>query len=210
MKISEVWVEGYCIDDEGMGIADHAAMGKHAQQSGSCPLCEAGYGFDDSFDVADDDGCDDEFDDEEFGLESCGLSDGEKYGKKSQPMSKGKKNKELGRRGEAAAARYLEHIGYEIVERNWECKYGEADIVAYDEETLVFVEVKTRTSIKKGFPSEAVTPEKRHRYEQIAACYLADCHECDFPVRFDVIGLLVVSPDRAMIKHTVNAFGWEK
>ena len=125
--------------------------------------------------------------------------------------SKGKKhNKVLGRRGEEAAARYLELKGYEILERNWACPMGEADIIARDGCTVVLVEVKTRTSIDKGLPSEAVSPQKRARYEKIACWYLSDYEYVDVPVRFDVIALLVSAPDRALMRHYVNAFqaGW--
>ena len=116
-------------------------------------------------------------------------------------------NKELGIKGEAAAVRYLEHVGYEIVERNWKCPAGEADIIALDEEALVFCEVKTRTSLKRGFPSESVDEKKRARYEKIAAWYLRAYDVGSRPVRFDVIAVLVVNDDRAMIRHYVNAFG---
>ena len=115
-------------------------------------------------------------------------------------------NKELGRRGEDAAARYLERFGYEILDRNWSCPAGEADIVARDLDTLVFCEVKTRTSIAKGFPSESVDTEKRARYEKIAAWYLRDYEYVNVPVRFDVVALLVIAEDRALIKHYCNAF----
>lgn len=119
----------------------------------------------------------------------------------------GVKNQKIGRRGEAAAARYLELKGYEIVERNWTCPAGEADIIAYDEGTLVFVEVKTRTNLEKGLPAEAVTPEKRARYEKIAAWFLRSVDVCDTPVRFDVVSLLVACEDRALVRHYVNAYG---
>ena len=118
-------------------------------------------------------------------------------------------NQEIGARGEMAAIRYLERVGYRVIERNWSCPFGEADIIALDDETLVFIEVKTRTGISKGFPSEAVDARKRSRYEKIAAWYLKDYAEVDIPVRFDVIALLVVSPRRAFMKHYVNAFGVE-
>lgn len=117
------------------------------------------------------------------------------------------KNKELGRRGEEAAARFFERRGYEILEQNWTCSAGEADIIALDEDTLVFAEVKTRTSTDKGFPSEAVDAVKRDRYERIAALYLRDYPVCDTAVRFDIVSILVVGPDRALIRHHVNAFG---
>ena len=119
-------------------------------------------------------------------------------------------NVEMGRWGEEAAARYLERVGYEILERNWTCQFGEADIIARDGCALVFIEVKTRTGIEKGFPSEAVDAEKRARYEKIAAWYLRDYEYVDVPVRFDVIALLVIAEDRAFMKHYVNAYGVER
>ena len=115
-------------------------------------------------------------------------------------------NKKLGRRGEKAAARYLELRGYDIVEKNWECPAGEADIIAFDGCTLVFVEVKTRKNISKGFPSEAVTQEKRARYEKIAAWFLHEHAFVDVPVRFDVVAILVVADDRAFVRHYEGAF----
>ena len=115
-------------------------------------------------------------------------------------------NQEIGRRGENAAVRFLEKSNYEILERNWSCPAGEADIIARDLDTLVFCEVKTRTSISKGFPSESVDADKRARYEKIAAWYLRDYEFVDVPVRFDVVALLVVAEDRALIKHYCNAF----
>lgn len=127
-------------------------------------------------------------------------------------MGKGRKsnnhNKRVGARGEDAAARYLECFrGYEILERNWKCPAGEADIIALDGVTLVFVEVKTRTNLKKGLPSDSVTPKKRNRYEKIAAWYSSECNFVDMPVRFDIIGILVSADDRAVLRHYVNAFG---
>ena len=123
------------------------------------------------------------------------------------PRSDARYNKNLGMRGEDAAARYLCKLGYDILERNWKCPAGEADIIARDGDTIVFIEVKTRTGISKGFPAEAVNAEKRSRYEKIAAWYLSDCDDVDVPVRFDVVALLVVSSSRAFMKHYVNAFG---
>lgn len=113
---------------------------------------------------------------------------------------------ELGIRGERAAARYLECRGYEILERNWSCFAGEADIIAMDGDTLCFVEVKTRRGLDKGFPAEAVTRAKRTRYENIAACYLHDHHYCDIAVRFDIMSLVVLDDHRAFLRLHTNAF----
>lgn len=114
----------------------------------------------------------------------------------------------LGDRGEEAACELLKRRGYIILERNWTCVAGEADIVARDEDgTLVFVEVKTRSSLKHGLPSEAVTPKKRARYERIAGYFLADYDGMECRVRFDVISILALPNGRALVRHYINAFG---
>lgn len=114
---------------------------------------------------------------------------------------------ELGKRGEEAAACFLQRREYEILDRNWKCIAGEADIVAFQDDTLCFIEVKTRKDAQKGFPSEAVDTRKRSRYERIAACYLKDHDYADVRVRFDIIAILVLGEDRAFLRHHLNAFG---
>lgn len=114
--------------------------------------------------------------------------------------------KELGRKGERAAVRFLKNRGYEILETNWVCFAGEADIIALDGSTLCFVEVKARTGVQKGFPSEAVNAKKRDRYEKIAACYLQTYHKTELSVRFDVISILVLSDNHAFLRLHTNAF----
>ncbi|MEA5019459.1 MAG: YraN family protein [Gordonibacter sp.] len=127
--------------------------------------------------------------------------------KQIEPARSSKRhNVDLGRRGEDAAVRFLDRRGYDILERNWTCVAGEADIIARDDDTLVFIEVKTRSSIEKGLPSEAVDKTKRQRYERIAAHFLQNYEVTDVIVRFDVISLVTVSPDRALVRHHINAF----
>jgi putative endonuclease len=116
-------------------------------------------------------------------------------------------NREIGRRGEDAAARFLERRGYDILERNWTCEFGEADIIARNETAIVFVEVKTRTDEQLGLPEEAVGPEKRKRYERIAAAYLRDNDTSEVAIRFDIIAILVIATDRALVRHHINAWG---
>lgn len=124
----------------------------------------------------------------------------------SVDLPQGKRNKALGARGEEAAARFLRKRGYEVVERNWTCFAGEADIIATDGESLVFAEVKTRRGIKRGFPSEAVDRAKQERYERIALAYVqGHCME-EVVVRFDVIAIVAVSEDRALVRHHRGAF----
>ena len=116
-------------------------------------------------------------------------------------------NIEIGRRGELAAREFLRRNGFNIIESNWKCSFGEADIVAIDEDSLVFIEVKTRSSMDQGFPCEAVTAKKRAKYEKIALAYLSNNTLRDMPVRFDVIDVIRLDHDRAFIRHHVNAFG---
>lgn len=115
----------------------------------------------------------------------------------------------LGKRGELAAARFLQRKGYEILETNWVCNAGEADIIAQEDDTLCFVEVKTRSNVERGVPAEAVNAKKRNRYERIAASYLTTYEDCDIRVRFDVISILVLSERRAFLRFHKNAFGTE-
>jgi putative endonuclease len=114
--------------------------------------------------------------------------------------------KRLGERGEDAAVAFLERSGLTIVERNWRCQSGEIDIVALDGETLVLCEVKTRRTAAKGTPEEAVTPAKQRRYGRLAAAYVQASSLENVSVRFDVITLLVVAEDRALLRHLRGAF----
>ncbi|WP_304426747.1 YraN family protein [uncultured Adlercreutzia sp.] len=129
--------------------------------------------------------------------------------KQPDPNAKGRRNRELGARGEEAAARFLRRNGYHILERNWSCFAGEADIIAIDEEALIFVEVKTRRSCDRGLPSEAVTRAKREKYERIALAYIQDNFFGEITVRFDVVSIVVMNGDRAFIRHRLGAFSAE-
>lgn len=73
--------------------------------------------------------------------------------------------------------------------------------------TLIFVEVKTRSNISLGLPEDAVGPKKRKKYEIIASMYLQDHDFVDMAVRFDVVAIMVLGKDKALIRHHVNAFG---
>lgn len=115
-------------------------------------------------------------------------------------------NRDLGKRGEDAASKFLYNRGYDILERNWRCKFGEADIIARDGDAIVFVEVKTRSGLEHGFPAEAVDHKKQERYERIALAYISDIDDVDIPIRFDVVSIVAIASDRALIRHHINAF----
>jgi putative endonuclease len=86
------------------------------------------------------------------------------------------KRKELGVWGETLAVQRLEMEGYRIRDRNWRTREGELDIVAQEEDTIVFVEVKARTGRTFGLPEEALTKKKRERLIKTALAYL-DAHQ---------------------------------
>lgn len=120
--------------------------------------------------------------------------------------------KELGRLGEDIAAQYLEHRDYEVIERNWTCPYGEADIIARcpDGGGVALVEVKTRFSrlgSNDTFPELAVNDDKLARYKLISMQYLAT-HPQEHLIRFDVIAINLSGPRRGHLRHICNAYQW--
>ena len=94
---------------------------------------------------------------------------------------------EFGKEGEDVAAQYLKEKGYKILDRTFACKRGEIDIVAFKDEQIIFVEIKSRTSTKYGLPSEAVTKEKIKHLLRTAETYLIIKNLMDIDVRIDVI-----------------------
>lgn len=96
----------------------------------------------------------------------------------------------LGRRGEQIAARHLRRCGYRILERNFRAAGAEIDLVAADRGTLVFVEVKTRSSPAFGTPAEAVDERKAARIHRAAGIYLRRVHAADRPTRFDLVAII--------------------
>ena len=98
---------------------------------------------------------------------------------------------ELGRRGEELAAAHLQERGLTVLARNWRCRYGELDVVARDGETLVVVEVKTRSGVGYGLPAEAVTGRKAARIRRLAAAWMAADGRRWTDVRFDVVAVVL-------------------
>jgi putative endonuclease len=97
---------------------------------------------------------------------------------------------EIGAHGEQLAVEYLHGLGLRIVARNWRCRYGELDVIAAEgADTLVFVEVKTRTGDGFGGVAEAVTPQKVRRIRRLAGLWLAGQESGWSQIRIDVIGV---------------------
>jgi putative endonuclease len=114
---------------------------------------------------------------------------------------------ELGRRGEALAAAWLEGQGLVVLARNWRCSEGELDIVATDRRVVVICEVKTRSGERFGSPFEAVTQGKRRKLRRLAMLWVIDSKVKGFPsLRFDVIGVLWRPGEQPTIEHRAEAF----
>jgi putative endonuclease len=94
-----------------------------------------------------------------------------------------------GKQGEEIAAQYLMNNGYRIVEKNYKNNFGEIDVVAFEGDTVVFVEVKARNTSCFGHPSEAVDLRKQQRLCKIAAAYLVGKRLTKHPIRFDVVSV---------------------
>ena len=107
---------------------------------------------------------------------------------------------DIGTLGENYAAELLKSKSYRIVERNWRWRRTEIDIIAWDQEILVFVEVKTRTYFQHGRPVEAITRAKMQLLAQAAGAYMRKINH-DWEVRFDSIAVQIFRDDSYAIEH---------
>jgi putative endonuclease len=115
--------------------------------------------------------------------------------------TKGTKRKELETRGEAAAVAYLERQGYRIAGVHWQCPAGQVDIIAWEGLDLVLVDVETRRTAKKDAVAKPVSEAKKRRLKRIATLWVIEHGVCPRQLRFDVITLLVITEDRALLRH---------
>ena len=115
--------------------------------------------------------------------------------------------------GERRAERYLRENNIRVIETNFRSKAGEIDIIAMEDKTILFVEVKTRADLSCGLPCESVDRRKRRRISKAAWMYIAmfgnrkllrDIDE----YRFDVIEILILNR-RAWLRHIRNAFSYD-
>jgi len=115
-------------------------------------------------------------------------------------------NTEIGRLGEELAVKFLLKAGYVILEQNWRFKKAEIDIIAKDQETLVFIEVKSRSNISFGQPEEFVDDSKESMMMDSAQRYM-EMIEYDWEIRFDIISVVF---DKSLkvrkIDHFKDAF----
>ena len=109
----------------------------------------------------------------------------------------------VGKRGEEKAVKLLRRRGYKILVRNYRCRHGEIDIVAFHRGEIVFVEVKSRTTDEKGSGLEAVTERKQRKIASVAAQFLAERGISERPCRFDVVAIAAV-PEAGDVKMKIE------
>ncbi len=124
------------------------------------------------------------------------------------PEMKMTKEKELGRRGEEAAFQFLKRKGYRIIQKNYVCKMGEMDIIAKEKDTLVFIEVKTRTSSLFGPPQLAVNFSKQRQLSKVALNYLKEKRLGDVKARFDVVAILLDQKEEVELIQNAFDLNW--
>lgn len=107
---------------------------------------------------------------------------------------------ELGKWGENCAADFLQHKGYTIIERDWKSGHHDIDIIAKNEDTLVFIEVKTRRNRLFGNPEEAIDYKKRLNLLSAINHYVKS-HRINVPVRFDIISIVGTIGSTPEIDH---------
>lgn len=114
------------------------------------------------------------------------------------------KHNELGKAGENSAAKFLAERKFILLHRNWRQGKHEVDIIALDGTVLVFVEVKTRSTYRFGFPDESVNAKKEKMLVEAAEIFL-ELENLENEIRFDLISI-VKNESQEKIYHIVDAF----
>jgi putative endonuclease len=118
-----------------------------------------------------------------------------------------KARRKLGINGENLALEFLERKGMQLFCRNFRVRRGEIDLIMWDKEELVFIEVRTRTDDHFGTPVETINNTKRHKIAQTARYFLQQKKiSPEVRCRFDLVGVLVREGATNKIEHVANAF----
>ncbi|MDF1520058.1 MAG: YraN family protein [Brevefilum sp.] len=113
--------------------------------------------------------------------------------------------KEIGNKGEKIAVDYLIDKGYLLLDRNYHTRYGELDLVMFENEMIVFVEVKTRTSASFGTPEEGITPSKLDHLQNAGLLWLQAHPESPDDWRIDAVSILLQKNGKIRdIRHFEN------
>jgi putative endonuclease len=117
---------------------------------------------------------------------------------------------ELGARGERIAEQHLVRRGLTVLDRNWRCPQGEIDLVLRDGDEVVFVEVKTRSSVAFGHPLEAITAAKLARLRRLAGAWCEAHPGVDGSrpgrIRIDAVAVIAPRDFPAVVEHLERVF----
>ena len=111
----------------------------------------------------------------------------------------------IGEHAESLACRHLTRHGMRLLTRNFHCRRGEIDLIMLDGDSLVFVEVRYRKSVRFGRAAETVSRNKQSRIIHCAQVYMQACNSWNKPARFDVVSIEGVADDLQIHWHK-NAF----
>lgn len=116
-------------------------------------------------------------------------------------------NKAIGKYGETIATDYLINNGYEILDKNFQTRYGEVDIIGQKNDMIIFFEVKSRYTNSFGTPLESVTCHKKGKIISISSYYIYVNNLYDYNIRYDVIEIIFNHlNDTYKINHLIDAF----
>ncbi|WP_455781242.1 YraN family protein [Megamonas funiformis] len=114
--------------------------------------------------------------------------------------------KNMGLWGEDKAVEFLKVKNYTILVRNYHSRFGEIDIIARKQNTIIFVEVKTRKNTAFGFPAEFVDYKKQQKIMKTAQLYINDNFNAEFDYRFDIIEVFHYDDNKVNFNHLKGAF----
>ncbi|WP_278489803.1 YraN family protein [Megamonas funiformis] len=114
--------------------------------------------------------------------------------------------KNMGLWGEDKAVEFLKVKNYTILVRNYHSRFGEIDIIARKQNTIIFVEVKTRKNTAFGFPAEFVDYQKQQKIMKTAQLYINDNFNAEFDYRFDIIEVFHYDDNKVKFNHLKGAF----
>ncbi|MDO5708005.1 MAG: YraN family protein [Andreesenia angusta] len=115
------------------------------------------------------------------------------------------KNHEFGKIGEDLASIYLEKKNHKIIERNFNIRHGEIDIISIVDDFIVFTEVKSRSNLNMGRPSESIDYKKINRIREVAEYYFYLKKDIEKQPRFDILEVMKDN-NKIRINHIENAF----
>lgn len=115
-------------------------------------------------------------------------------------------NATTGSAGEKIAEYFLRNKGYKVLVKNYRSTLGEIDLICLDKTTIVFLEVKSNTSLEYGPPELRVDQKKQKQILQTALGFLKQRGKFDTDCRFDVVSVLFMRGENPKIEHIENAF----